>query len=102
MRSPARSPRGEADVSAALSPERAAELRAHPGVTLDAQPGLNLTFLAVNDERSPFSDVRVRRALSKAMDRAASRARAARRPRRARERGAAAGACSRPTRRRAS
>jgi peptide/nickel transport system substrate-binding protein len=62
---------GEADVSAALSPERAAELRAHAGVTLDAQPGLSLTFLAVNNERSPFSDVRVRRALSKAVDRAA-------------------------------
>ena len=61
---------GEADASEALSPERAAELRSHQGVTLDAQPGLNLTFLAVNDERSPFSDVRVRRALSKAMDRA--------------------------------
>jgi peptide/nickel transport system substrate-binding protein len=62
--------KGEADASEALSPERAAELRLHQGVTLDAQPGLNLTFLAVNDERSPFSDVRVRRALSKAMDRA--------------------------------
>jgi peptide/nickel transport system substrate-binding protein len=62
---------GEADVSAALSPERAAELRTHSGVTLDAQPGLSLTFLAVNNERSPFSDARVRRALSKAVDRAA-------------------------------
>ena len=62
---------GEADASEALSPERAALLRSQQGVTLDAQPGLNLTFLAVNDERLPFSDVRVRRALSKAIDRAA-------------------------------
>ena len=62
---------GAADVSAALSPERAAELRASASLTVDAQPGLGLTFLAVNNERSPFSDVRVRRALSKAVDRAA-------------------------------
>jgi peptide/nickel transport system substrate-binding protein len=62
---------GEADVSAALSPERAAELRVRSGVTLDAQPGLSLTFLGINNERSPFSDARVRRALSKAIDRAA-------------------------------
>ena len=62
---------GEADVSAALSPDRAADLRAHEGVTLDAQAGLNLTFLAVNNESSPFSDARVRRALSRAVDRTA-------------------------------
>jgi ABC-type transport system substrate-binding protein len=62
---------GQADVSSALGPNRAAILRASEGVTLDAQPGLNLTFLAVNNERSPFSDPRVRRALSRAIDRVA-------------------------------
>ncbi len=62
---------GEADVSSALGPGRAALLRAHASVTLDTQAGLNLTFLAVNNERSPFSDVRVRRALSRAVDRSA-------------------------------
>jgi peptide/nickel transport system substrate-binding protein len=62
---------GEADVSAALSPERAAELRAHAQLTLDAQPGLSLTFLAINNEKSPLSDAHVRRALSKAIDRTA-------------------------------
>ncbi len=61
---------GEADVTAALGPSRAAELRTHAAVALDAQAGLNLTFLALNNERSPFSDARVRRALSRAVDRA--------------------------------
>ena len=61
---------GDADVTAALGPGRAAELRDGAQVTLDTQVGLNLTFLAVNNQRSPFSDVRVRRALSRAIDRA--------------------------------
>jgi len=61
---------GEADVTAALGPDRAAELRAGASVTLDAQAGLNLTYLAVNNERSPFSESPVRRALSRAIDRA--------------------------------
>ena len=79
---------GEADVSAALGPERAAELRAHAGVTLDSQTGLNLIYLAVNNERSPFSDVRVRRALSQAD-----------RPRGARRARCSPGTPSRPSRR---
>ena len=61
---------GEADVTAALGPDRAAELRAGADVTLDAQAGLSLTYLAVNNERSPFSEAPVRRALSRAIDRA--------------------------------
>ena len=45
-RSPARS-----DVSSALGPERVAELRDARGLTLDSQTGLNLAFLAINNER---------------------------------------------------
>jgi dipeptide transport system substrate-binding protein len=61
---------GEADVTAALGPARADELRASGAVTLDTQAGLSLTFLAVNNERAPWTDPRARRALSRAIDRA--------------------------------
>jgi len=60
---------GEADVTAALGPVRADELREHKTVALDTQGGLSLTFLAVNNERPPWSDARARRALSRAIDR---------------------------------
>lgn len=60
---------GEADVSSAIGPEGAARLRAAAGVTLDSQTGLNLIYLAVNNERPPLADTRVRRALSRGIDR---------------------------------
>jgi len=62
---------GDADITSALGPGRAALLRGQPAVTLDSQTGLNLIYLALNNERAPLSDPRVRRALSRAVDREA-------------------------------
>jgi peptide/nickel transport system substrate-binding protein len=61
---------GKADVTSALGPDRADRLRHQDGIALDSQTGLNVIYLAVNNERSPFADARVRRAISRAIDRA--------------------------------
>ncbi|HEX9187837.1 MAG TPA: ABC transporter substrate-binding protein, partial [Vicinamibacteria bacterium] len=61
--------RGEVDITSALGPSRAAALRGRPGVTLDSQTGLNLVYLALNNEHPPLQDARVRRAVSRAVDR---------------------------------
>jgi ABC-type transport system substrate-binding protein len=63
--------KGEVDVTAAIGPDRAGRLHGYPTVTLDSRTGLNLAFLSVNNEHRPFSDVRVRQALSRAIDRRA-------------------------------
>jgi peptide/nickel transport system substrate-binding protein len=60
---------GEVDVSSAIGPDRVADLRSQPDITLDSHTGLNVAFLSINNERAPFSDRRVRQALSRAADR---------------------------------
>jgi peptide/nickel transport system substrate-binding protein len=61
---------GEVDVSSALGPAQGARLRHLPDVTLDSQTGLNLIYLALNNERPPFDQALVRQAVSRAIDRA--------------------------------
>ncbi|RUP20925.1 ABC transporter substrate-binding protein [Methylobacterium sp.] len=46
-------------------------IRAEPGLTLLALAELNVAYLALNTTRSPFGDVRVRRAVNLAIDRRA-------------------------------
>ena len=60
---------GEVDVASGVGQDRVHELQGRPGVSLDSQTGLNLAFLSVNNERPPFTDRRVRRALAQAVDR---------------------------------
>jgi ABC-type transport system substrate-binding protein len=59
----------EVDATSALSPGRVDTLRRHHEVTIESFTGLNVAFLAVNNERAPWSDVRVRHAASRAIDR---------------------------------
>jgi len=44
-------------------------LRLRPGIELDSKTGLNLVFLALNNDHPPFTDRRVRRAIAHAIDR---------------------------------
>lgn len=61
---------GDVDVTSAVGQARAGRLRQSPRVALDSQTGLSIAFLSVNNERAPFADVRVRRAIARAVDRA--------------------------------
>jgi peptide/nickel transport system substrate-binding protein len=62
---------GTADVTSAIRPQQAAAVRRDPLLALDSQTGLNLVYLALNDERQPLDDARVRRGIARALDRAA-------------------------------
>ncbi len=62
---------GEVDLTSALGPGRMDALRVKPGLSLESSTGLNVAFLSVNNERPPWSDARVRQALSRAIDREA-------------------------------
>ncbi len=60
---------GEIDLTSALDHEHAAEAQKDPAVVVRTQTGLNVAFLALNNDRGPFRDRRVRQALARAIDR---------------------------------
>jgi peptide/nickel transport system substrate-binding protein len=59
---------GEADVIHTLQTDMIMALQKNPDVNIIETPGLTCTYLAFNNQTPPFDDVRVRQALSYAVD----------------------------------
>ncbi len=59
---------GDCDVSALPKAGELSVIQEHPELTLATQPGLNVAFWALNTQKPPLNDVRVRKALAKAVD----------------------------------
>ena len=61
--------KGEADMSEQwLSPEAFEDMAATPGVVVKENPQMQLFFLQMNNQKPPFDDVNVRKAISYAFD----------------------------------
>ncbi len=60
--------KGSIDGMDGLAPDQVRLVRERSGVRLLRAPGLNVAFLALNCDRPPFDDVRVRRAIHHAVD----------------------------------
>jgi peptide/nickel transport system substrate-binding protein len=60
---------GGVQVDLALQPEQVVQVRSTPTQKLFAYPGRTVYFIAWNNQRAPFNDPRVRRALTLAIDR---------------------------------
>ncbi len=60
---------GDLDLTEDPPPSQIADLRTRPGVVLKGWPAPRLVYLKVNHDHAPLNDVRVRRALSLAIDR---------------------------------
>ncbi len=60
--------RGDIDIAEALPLDQLELLRTRPGVRVEDYPSLRVTYLYLNNQRSPLSDPRVRQAISYAVD----------------------------------
>ena len=60
---------GECDVMPYPNPADIAAMMDNPDINVMEQEGLNVGYLAMNTERAPFDDVRVRQAINMAIDR---------------------------------
>ncbi len=63
--------KGECHVMPYPNPADLAAIRKDPNVRVLEQPGLNVGYLAFNTQKKPFDDVRVRKAISMAIDKKA-------------------------------
>jgi peptide/nickel transport system substrate-binding protein len=63
--------KGDVDILTDPRPDDARDLEKEQGITLYRQPSNNITYLALNVDKQPFGDVRVRRAIDYAIDKAA-------------------------------
>jgi len=63
--------KGDVDILTDPRPDDARDLEKEQGITLYRQPSNNITYLALNVDKQPFGDVRVRRAVDYAIDKAA-------------------------------
>lgn len=60
---------GECDVIANPSASQLPVIKRHPNLYLSDASGMNVSVLALNTQKAPFDDIRVRRAFSLALDR---------------------------------
>jgi len=60
---------GECHVSVSVKPADLALIEKEPALQLIQQPGLNVSYIALNTQKKPFDDKRVRQALNLAIDR---------------------------------
>lgn len=62
---------GECHIAVSPPPASYESIRRHPLLDLTEQGGLNVAYIAMNVEKTPFEDVRVRRAIAHALDKRA-------------------------------
>ena len=62
---------GAIDVAENLSPQDLQFVALHPDLELHRTPGTNIGYLAMNTQHKPFDDIRVRRAVNYAVNKAA-------------------------------